>query len=190
MNAKIAFGTLTVTLLLVIGTAFAAKTECATIQGGTIFTGDGNLITTGYDSWGYNYQAHIFNGLLENSPRPDEIATSGTHLIMKWNDAYLSKMDCDGNGRLDRPHGYRGSGAWLTNHQRGNYELEGKTCSWEYFVKIAAVPADAELIDGIWYTADGTKIGYDFGRGLAKTQEVYNDPCGDALEAQIVTPKP
>jgi hypothetical protein len=38
------------------------KIECTTIQDGTLLTSDGRVITTGYDEWGYNYQAHMFNG--------------------------------------------------------------------------------------------------------------------------------
>ncbi|MFH1153059.1 MAG: hypothetical protein V1793_04525 [Pseudomonadota bacterium] len=39
-----------------------SKPACATIQSGTILASDGAVIETGYDQWGYNYQAHIFNG--------------------------------------------------------------------------------------------------------------------------------
>ena len=35
------------------------KPDCTTIQDGTLETTDGEVITTGYDEWGYNYQAHI-----------------------------------------------------------------------------------------------------------------------------------
>ena len=40
-------------------------------------------------------------------------------LVMKWNDAWLSNMDRDDDGMLDRHYGfssYIGSGAWETNH--------------------------------------------------------------------------
>ena len=46
------------------------KGNCATIQGGTILDVNGNVITMGYDKWGYNYQSHIFNGLYWNYSRP------------------------------------------------------------------------------------------------------------------------
>jgi hypothetical protein len=39
------------------------KDKCTTIQDGTLLTSDGEVITTGYDQWGYNYQAHMFNGV-------------------------------------------------------------------------------------------------------------------------------
>jgi hypothetical protein len=35
---------------------------CTTIQEGTLLTSAGDVIVPGYDQWGYNYQAHMFNG--------------------------------------------------------------------------------------------------------------------------------
>ena len=69
-------------------------------------------------------------------------------LIMKWNDAWLSNKSCDSDLLLDRHFGYesyRGSGAWVTNHQSGEYTEDGKTCKWNYFVKIVAAPESAFL---------------------------------------------
>ena len=43
-----------------------------------------------------------------------------TKTTKKW----LSNKDCDGDGLLDRHYGYDsyiGSGAWITNHQSGEY---------------------------------------------------------------------
>ena len=40
----------------------AVAEECTTIQDGTLLRSDGVLIETGFDEWGYNYQAHLFNG--------------------------------------------------------------------------------------------------------------------------------
>lgn len=104
---------------------FAAKTTCATIQGGTLTDVKGNLITTGYDKWGYNYQANMFNGWYDNNGRPTNLVAGGDSLMMKWNNAWLSNKDCDGDKILDRHLGftsYVGSGAWLTNHASGTYE--------------------------------------------------------------------
>jgi hypothetical protein len=156
--------------------------KCTTIQDGLVDS-KGNPLVLGFDQWGYNYQAHIFNGLYENYSRPDPPVTeSDTFLQMKWNDAWLSNKDCDGDGLLDRHYGYDsyiGSGAWLTNHMWGTYEDEenGETCKWQYFVKIVAVPADAVESGGVWYTADGTEIGPVIWGSFAIIQEVYNDPC-------------
>lgn len=97
---------------------------------------------------------------------------------MKWNDAWLSNKDCDGDGKLDRHYGYPsyiGSGAWETNHQWGSYEEDGETYNWNYFTKIVAAPADAYVDGGIWYTADGTEIGPVLWGEFATIFEVYND---------------
>jgi hypothetical protein len=61
----------------------------------------------------------------------------GITLIMKWNEAWLSGSDLDGDGALDRHFGhdrYIGSGAWTTNHMSGWENGE----KWVYFVKIVA----------------------------------------------------
>ena len=158
------------------------KNQCTTIQDGTLYTSDGRLITPGYDEWGYNYQAHIFNGYYCDAYRDADWCQpyKDVRLIMKWNDAWLSNKDCDGDGLLDRHYGYDsyiGSGAWLTNHMWGTYEQNGKICRWYYFVKIVAVPEDANLVNGVWYTAEGTEIGPAIWRSFAIIQEVYNNPC-------------
>ena len=43
-----------------------AKNPCTTIQDGTLLTSNGVVIPLGYDEWGYNYQAHMFNGYYGN----------------------------------------------------------------------------------------------------------------------------
>ncbi len=153
---------------------------CAKIQSGDIVYSSshylaGTAITTGFDDYGYNYQALKFQGSYFNSyaggnglpPWDGNDAaylavnpSAATHwawpyrdvnLMMKWNTAWISKTDCDGDGALDRHWGfdsYIGSGAWLTNHQSGTYEVDGETCNWNYFVKIIAVPADATSSEG------------------------------------------
>ncbi len=159
------------------------KGDCTTIQDGTLLTSAGVVITTGYDVWGYNYQAHMFNGFYCDSYRDAAWCQDYKYvkLIMKWNDAWLSNQDCDGDGLLDRHYGYTsyiGSGAWLTNHQSGEYEdVDGNICKWTYFSKIVAAPADATLSYGIWYTAGGTEIGPAIWGEFAIIQEVYNSPC-------------
>lgn len=158
------------------------STDCTAIQDGTLLTSDGEVITTGYDQWGYNYQAHMFNGMYCDAYRNAEWCQPWIEvgLMMKWNDAWLANVDCDGDGLLDRHYGfgsYIGSGAWLTNHQSGEYELDGQTCKWNYFVKIVAAPADAYTEGGVWYAADGTEIGPVIWGSFAIIQEVNNDPC-------------
>lgn len=164
-------------------TTLEKKDPCTTIQSGTLLNSDGEVITTGYDKWGYNYQALMFNGKYCDAYRDAAWCQpyKEDNLIMKWNEAWLSNKDCDGDGKLDRHYGYPsyiGSGAWLTNHMSGEYEMDGKTCKWTYFTKIVAVPSDAILSGGIWYNVDGTEIGPIIWGEFATIQEVYNDPCG------------
>lgn len=169
----------------------AAWAECTTIQDGTLVSKAGESLVLGYDDWGYNYEAHMFNsdycdysrGAWPACPTEDaghEINFPGdVDLIMKWNDAWLSNKDCDGDYLLDRHFGspsYIGSGAWLTNQMSGKVDVNGRPRTWTYFVKIVAVPADAYLDGGYWKTAEGTTIGPDIWGQFAVVQEVSNDP--------------
>jgi len=193
-------------LLLAVVPALAGKPDnppgqtCTTIPSGELDDSVGNPLTTGYNEYGYNYQARIFlQGIEEYCRQRDDIPEGEPghwdyddcvayfedepfpfYLMMKWNDAWLSNKDCDDDGKLDRHDGfdsYIGSGAWLTNHQWGDYEMDGKMCKWNYFVKIVAAPADAESESGVWYTADDVEIGPVIWGSFAIIEEVYNDPC-------------
>ncbi len=176
-------GCAAITLVLSTDTwAKGGKNECTRIQDGVLETSDFRTIEPGYDIWGYNYQARLFNGLYCDAYRDAAWcqAYKDVDLSMKWNDAWLDNKDCDDDGLLDRHHGfgsYIGSGAWLTNHMAGNYDGEGKKCKWTYFVKIVAAPADATISEGIWYNADGSEIGPVIWGAFATIQEVSNDPC-------------
>jgi len=108
--------------------------SCTTIMSGELLNSSGEVIMPGYDDWGYNYQARLFNGYYcdayQDAAWCQEWKTD--RLIMKWNDAWLSNQDCDGDLLLDRHYGhdsYIGSGAWLTNHMSGEYE--GENYSWD-----------------------------------------------------------
>lgn len=174
--------------------------QCTTLQQGNITYSPGHYlagqpIPVGYDPYGYNYQARMFNGSYANvylgadglppydgndaaylQANPKAASKwywpyRTTQLLMKWNDAWLSNKDCDGDGKLDRYYGfasYIGSGAWLTNHMSDG---KGKD-HWTYFTKIVAAPADAKKVNGIWYTADGTMIGAAIWGAFAIVQEV------------------
>jgi len=182
--ARIAFFVLFALLLMGASSAGAPAEKCTTIQSGELFRSDGPVITTGFDEWGYNYQAQAFNGLYCDSYRDAAWCQpyKDVSLQMKWNDAWLSNQDCDGDGLLDRANdapsdSYIGSGAWLTNHQSGVYEDEGETCKWNYFVKIVAAPEDAYVDGGTWYAADDTEIGEVIWGEFAIIQQVSNDAC-------------
>lgn len=166
---------------------------CTTIQSGELFASDGSVILPGYDEWGYNYQAHLFNGYYCDAYRDAAWCQpyKDDKLGMKWNDAWLSNQDCDGDGLLDRHYGfasYIGSGAWLTNHQSGTYELNGQLCSWVYFCKIVAAPADAKESNGVWYTAGGEEIGPVIWGEFAIIQQVSNDACAGQHGVQYHSP--
>lgn len=110
---------------------------------------------------------------------------------MKWNDAWLSNKDCDGNDLLDRHLGsdsYIGSDAWLTNNQSGYVEVNGRDRKWTYFIKIIAAPADGYTSGGTWYTAGGTEIGPVIWGQFAIVQEVYNDPSAGAHGILYLSP--
>jgi hypothetical protein len=169
---------------LSVGTPSGSQVQaqtCTTIQEGTLLTSGGVLIETGFDQWGYNYQAHAFNGKYCDAYRNAAWCQpwAADDLMMKWNDAWLSNEDCDGDGLLDRHYGFPGfigSGAWLTNHQKGVYDdANGKKQRWEYFVKIVAAPADATTDGLAWFAADGTMIGPVLWGEFAIIQEISND---------------
>lgn len=193
---------------------------CTTIQSGDLLYSSGHYLegqplTTGFDDYGYNYQAHKFQGSYANvylggagfQPYTGDDETylaenpgAGNHwawpyrnitLLMKWNDAWLSNKDCDNDGKLDRHYGYDsyiGSGAWETNHMWGSYEVNGEICEWDYFTKIIAVPDDATLNGGFWYTSDGTVIGPSIWGQFATIQTVENDPCAGIEGVQYTSP--
>ncbi len=150
----------------------AKPAGCTTIQSGELVNSQGDVIETGYDDFGYNYQARIYNG---------DYGYPGWHLVMKWNDAWLSNKDCDGDGLLDRHLGfdtYIGSGAWCTNHWTTiYYDEDGNECEYDEFIKIIAVPATATLEDGFWYNEDGVEIGPVIWGQFAIIQSIINDPC-------------
>lgn len=146
-----------------------SNSTCRKIQSGEILDSASNPITVGYDQFGYNYQAHLFHGRYCDNDRVLGGASCDVDLMMKWNDAWLSNVDCDEDYSLDRhyPHlSYVGSGAWLTNHMWGSWEENGTTCEWDYFVKIVAKPHEA-------YQCEGEEIWDSF----CVIQRVYNSPC-------------
>ena len=207
--------------------SLADNDGCTTIKDGELMYSVGQYIVgplkKGFDDFGYNYQAHLFNGYYINSligrygfpPYEGDDAAYESQLInegllaafnahstvqfywpwrdatlnMKWNDAWLSNKDCDDDGALDRPSPVMGSGAYETNHQAGSYiAVDGKECHWTYFTKIVAIPEDATLISGIWYTADGTEIGPDIWGSFATIQTVFNDPCDGFHGIEYLSP--
>jgi len=198
----------------------AADQKCPGVKDGVLTYSFGhylypNPIKPGFDAFGYNYQAHLFNGYYANvylgrdGLPPYEGDTEAyltvhpeaagkwywpyrdTMLVMKWNDPWLANTDCDGDGLLDRHYGfssYIGSHAWETNHMVMTYEQDGKTCHATYFCKIVAAPADAYKNAGNWYTANGDFIGPDIWGEFIIIEEINNDPCAGFHGRSFITP--
>lgn len=187
---------LAVTVLCLAGNAGAD--DCTTIQDGVLMTSDGRIIETGFDEWGYNYQAHSFNGRYCDAYRDADWCQpyKDVELQIKWNDAWLSNKDCDGDGLLDRHYGfdsYIGSGAWTTNHMKGVYYDGPRKHRWTYFVKIVAVPLDAVESSGYWWIWDDqaqelVAIGPVVWRDFALIQSVYNDTGSGAHGVDYLSP--
>ncbi len=102
-------------------------------------------VFAGYNEWGYNYQANMFNGYYCDAYQDAAWCQpyKDVRLMMKWNDAWMDENKTRHAG-FDS---YIGSGAWLTNHQSGVENGE----EWTYFVKIKAMDYANEPCDQpIW----------------------------------------
>lgn len=117
-----------------------SNSGCADIQSGKIMDSKGNVLTMGFDQYGYNYQAHLFNGYAGNYSRPTVPVTEGDTLVMKWSDSWLANVDCNNDGKLDRGlvDGVVGgiSRGWETNHYVGSYVDNGEVQHYTDFIKI------------------------------------------------------
>ena len=147
--------------------------NCTTIQEGDLQTSGGDDITTGYDEWGYNYQARKYSGYIDNLGRSGEPVTSGDYNVsIKWNEAYLSNRDYDKDGELERHPGsesYIGTGASYTNHLRWSYfDEDGKRHMVTWFMKVVAKPTADFNCDDI----RGTPVNGEF----CMVKSVRNDP--------------
>ena len=169
---------LAMVFLVVLAMSVAAKKDtCTTIQSGELVNSLNETITTGYNDFGYNYQAHLYNG---------DYGYPGWQLVMKWSDSWLSNKDCNNDGELDRHLGYTtyiGSGAWLTNHWMNEYvNVDNVTCYYDEFIKIVAVPFNSSVINNTWYDVEGVRIGAVIWGQFAIIQENIYDSCGTTSE--------
>lgn len=149
------------------------NTGCATIADGTITDSAGNPLSMGYDQFGYNYQAHMFNGTYDSVDRKLDGKYWGStgdfvddKLSMKWSDSWLANVDCNEDGKLDRGlvDGVVGgtSKGWETNHVEGDYvDGDGNLQHYTYFAKI------------VW-TGPGSPLWNEF----TVVMENYQDPTG------------
>ncbi len=86
-----------------------SNSSCTNIQSGTITDSAGNTLSMGFDEFGYNYQAHLFNGTYDGYDRTldgkvwgEVVDYADDNLIMKWSDEWLANVDCNDDGHLDR----------------------------------------------------------------------------------------
>lgn len=146
------------------------------------------LFKPGFDQFGYNYTAHIFRGTYDTSDRTIDDTYWGStgdyvddRLIMKWSDDWLTDVDCNGDGKLDRggPGGAGISKGWLTNHVVGDYldPIDGSMQQYEWFVKIVYMDTTKYYaMNGNWYDAATNElIGPQLWGAYCIIQEVYND---------------
>lgn len=128
-------------IFIVVPLANAGGPVCTSIKDGTLEYAAkhylaGEPFKTGFDAFGYNYQAHLFMGSYANAylgrdglpPYEGDDAAYLQRLsdegievdlnqkwywsyrndavAMKWNDAWLSNKDCDEDGQFDRHYGF------------------------------------------------------------------------------------
>lgn len=169
-------------LVFTVSSVGAAPAGCVSIQSGTLQDSLGNTLVMGYDQFGYNYQAHLFNGTYDSVDRNLDGTYWGSTgdfvddtLIMKWSDDWLSNKDCTGDGLLDR--GSSGiSQGWLTNHIMGDYDSDGN----------GSQDAHYTLFDKIVWVGPGGSLWGQY----EVIEEVYNDPVGGyhGLQFKIEAP--
>ncbi|WP_439182249.1 hypothetical protein [Carboxylicivirga taeanensis] len=139
---------------------------------------------TGFDEWGFNYTARLFDGYLINAmfgdpafmymPHYKDMVYKGEgvsfwealvakypyfvnmmpaglldcKLMMKWNDALLSK-------EAVYPDTWVDSGAWIVFH----YQMDDGEQKWTQ-VRTLVASKSTDILDGdFWYNADGDEIG-------------------------------
>ncbi len=137
--------------------AFVAKSAVLAAKGGTCTLASGRVVATGFDQYGYNRCAHIFNGTYggwcaQHGQGPDCGGVQGsTTLVMKWNEEWDRGNATNWNeGPYD---------AWEDNEAKGAY-LDGTTFSehfktkWDAGCVAVTTPADPM---GYTYRPDGGK---------------------------------
>jgi len=159
--------------------------RCAKISDGGLFESVDNPAVQGKNQWGYNYQAHRYDGTFcnhipyfrEGNPGGEwcKEKRADYKLTMKWNDAWLSDRSCDGDEFLDQNR-EPGSGAWYTSKFEWEKTKNGKPCKWSHFVKFVAPPVGSYKLEDIWYDKNNVELGPSRG-GMILIKEVVHDDC-------------
>lgn len=174
---------LVVVIFLAVFTAIPTAAQCTKIKDATITDSVGNPITLGFDQFGYNYQAHLFNGTYDSVDRVLDGKYWGNtgdyvddNLIMKWSDDWISNLDCNHDGKLDRGLNAKTGSAtnvsmgWETNQVEGDYiGSDSDSHHYTYFAKIV-------FDNGAACSTVGNLACLWGSYGII--EEVYNDPFG------------
>lgn len=166
-------------------TSFDNKEETVTTSSLKTSTTE-NERKMGYDEWGFNFAAHHFNSYLINALLGDPMFEGMPHyrkpglvycgeghefwealileypyftqmmppglldcrLEMKWNDALLNMEGV-------YPETWDDTNAWIIF----KYRMHSETENWTHIRKLVSISSGDELIDGIWYNAEGKEIG-------------------------------
>lgn len=165
------------------------KDGCRKIEDGGIYTraktgdGLGDEIIMGFDAFGYNYQAHKFQGFAPNASRIAPPVTEGNvYLKMKWNETYVSNKDCNGDHHLDQHYGYDsyyGTDAWLTNMYKWSYIGDDGEVHWvHWFLKATAKP-----YEGFDCASIGAAI---YNSHFCWVKNEYRDPYGGSQGLEVL----
>ncbi|MFD1316909.1 hypothetical protein [Namhaeicola litoreus] len=140
---------------------------------------------TGFNEFGYNWQAHHFNGVVMNAIFGDYIDENGNPAmgLDPYNgddEAYLAKYPWLALEEYQMlwsfrnihlvmhwsktlisdfgvyPDNWFNSGSWITFHYSGINNHK----NWSQFQKLVAARSSDELINGIWYDRNGNELGY------------------------------
>ena len=134
-----------------------------------------SVFASGFDEFGYNYQARVFVGAADGIDRVLNGAVWGDptyandHLVMKWNAAWDA---CNDIGNDDASVC---AGAWTTNEWNG-MGADGSKESWHYkFIWVGSSGATGP------YWLDG---GYSIWGNYEVIQSFGNDASGHYLDAR------
>lgn len=146
----------------------------------------GNAELSGFDEWGFNWNAHLFQGYALNMLLGDHYFMNWSHYKKHvyngegkefWNmlvesytyfpylipyELFNAKLVCKWNDALINkdgvyPASWLDSDGWIVFNYSG--EAEGK--KWSSMRKLVTACSGDELVNGIWYNEDGEEIGLD-----------------------------
>jgi hypothetical protein len=156
---------------------------------------------TGFDEWGFNWNAHQFKGYTINMMFGDHFFMYYPHYkkyvykgegpdfwdmvvsefsyfpMLMPGELLESKLLCRWNEALissegEYPAGWMDTDAWIVFNYSG--EIEGK--HWKSMRKLVAAKSTDQLVEGVWYNEQGDEIGLDalFWTDLIVVQVVNN----------------